>query len=119
MKLTKIISWSMTLGFFGLLLASAVSAQTVTTIPPVGPTTVGGIVNLIQYLVRWVYIIFFVIAVMFLIFAAFTYLTAAGDPTKVSSAKDKLIYAVVAMIVAFLAVGFELIVRNFLISPTA
>ena len=53
---------------------------------------------------------------LFLIFAAFTYLTAAGDPTKVASAKDRLIYAAVAMIIAFLAVGFGLIIRNFLIS---
>ncbi len=110
MKLTKIIGWSMTFGFFGLLLIGAASAQTVTAIPPVGPTTVGDIVDFIKYFLRWVSIIFFIIAVLFIIFAAFTYLTAAGDPTKVASAKDKLIYAAVAIIIVVLATGVDIFI---------
>jgi hypothetical protein len=56
---------------------------------------------------------------MFIIFAAFSYLTAGGDPEQVSKAKSRIIYAAVAIAVALLAVGFEVIIRNFLASPGA
>jgi undecaprenyl pyrophosphate phosphatase UppP len=85
----------------------------------VGPTTVGGLVDVLRNVVRWVYIIFFVLAVMFILFAAFNYLTAGGEAEKISKAKNQLIYAIIAIVVALLAVGFETIIRNFLASPGA
>lgn len=105
-----------------LLLGDIVSAQippTLPQIPQVGPTTVGGAVDLVRYIVRWIYIIFFIIAVLFILFAAFTYLTAGGNEETVGKARNMIIYAAVAIIVALLAVGFEAIVRNFLSTPTA
>ena len=105
----------------GLFLINAASAQ-VANIPgitAVGPTSVGGIVDIIRAIVRWTYIIFFIIAVMFILFAAFSYLFSAGDPEKVATAKNRIIYAAVAVAVAFLAVGFETIIRIFLTAPTA
>ena len=72
-----------------------------------------------RFVVRWVYIIFFVIAVLMILFAAFTYLTAAGNEEKVKKARDSIIYAAVAVAVALLAVGFEQIIRTFLEAPTA
>jgi protein-S-isoprenylcysteine O-methyltransferase Ste14 len=83
---------------------------------PVGPNTVGGLVGVFAQIVRWVYIIFFTVAVLLILFAAFTYLTAAGNEEKVKNAKDRLIYAAVAIVVALLAVGFQTIIRNFLVS---
>ena len=85
----------------------------------VGPTTVGGLIDVLRGVVRWIYIIFFVVAVMFILFAAFNYLTAGGDAEKVTTAKNQLIYAAIAIVVALLAVGFEVIIRNFLSSPGA
>lgn len=85
----------------------------------VGPTTVGGLVDILRNIVRWVYIIFFVLAVLFILLAAFNYLTAGGEAEKITKAKNQLIYAVVAIVVALLAVGFETIIRNFLASPGA
>jgi hypothetical protein len=105
----------------GLLLAGATNAQ-VANIPgvqAVGPTSVGGIVDIIRAIVRWVYIIFFILAVLFILFAAFSYLFSAGDPEKVATAKNRIIYAAIAVAVAFLAVGFETIIRIFLTAPTA
>jgi hypothetical protein len=91
--------------------------QVQTSIRKVGPETVGGIVRLAGMVVYWTYILFFVLAVFFILFAAFTYLTAAGDPEKVGKAKNMLIYAVVAIAIAFLAVGFEKIIGTFLVQP--
>ena len=119
---TKIATLSLTALVIGLLVFGNVAIGQVANIPGVeriGPSTVGGIVDIIRQVVRWVYIIFFIIAVLFIIWAAFTYLTAGGDPEKVAEAKNRLIYAAVAIAVAFLAVGFEVIVRNFLTTPGA
>ncbi len=90
----------------------------VSGIPGVGPTTVGGLVNILEAGVRWVYIIFFIIAVLFILFAAFSYLTAGGEAESINKAKTQIIYAAVAIAVALLAVGFEQIIANFLISPS-
>ena len=78
--------------------------------------TAGGVKGVIQTIVKWVYIIFFIIAVLFIIFAAFTYLTAQGDPEKVKTATNQIIYAAVAIVVALVAVSIDLIIKNFLIS---
>lgn len=51
---------------------------------------------------------------MMIILAAFSCLFAAGDEEKVKTAKQRIIYAAVAIIVALLAVGFESIIKTFL-----
>jgi len=120
MKMSKIAKLSLVVSTIGLLLLGNVAIGQVAQIPGIqqtGPTTVGGLVDIMRNIVRWVYIIFFILAVMFIIFAAFSYLTAGGDPEQVSKAKSRIIYAAVAIAVALLAVGFEVIIRNFLASP--
>lgn len=117
MKMSKIAKLSLVISTIGLLLLGNVAIGQVAQIPGItqtGPTTVGGLVDIIRDVVRWVYIIFFILAVMFIIFAAFSYLTAGGDPEQVSKAKSRIIYAAVAIAVALLAVGFEVIIKNFL-----
>lgn len=112
-----LVSLSIVVSGLGPLAAQATIANL--PIPQVGPGTVGGIVNLVRAIVQWLYIIFFILAVLFILWAAILYLTAAGDPEKVGKAKNLLIYAVVAIIVAFLAVAFETIIGTFLTSPQA
>jgi len=101
-------------------LASNVAFGQIVNIPGTQPsniTTVGGLFDIVKNVVGWIYILFFVIAVLFIIFAAFTYLTAGGDPSKTEQAKNQLIYAAVAIAVALLAVGFQQIISNFLVNP--
>lgn len=128
MKLSKaqFIATSVTVGVVGLSLLTNVAVGQglsnpnipgVTTVGRV--STVGSLVDTVRFIVRWVYIIFFVIAVLMILFAAFTYLTAAGNEEKVKKARDSIIYAAVAVAVALLAVGFEQIIRTFLEAPTA
>lgn len=85
----------------------------------VGPGTAGGLLDLLRAIVRYVYIGFFILAVLFILYAAFLYLTAAGSDEAIGKAKKVLIYAVVAIIIAFLAVGFETIIGTFLTNPSA
>lgn len=44
-----------------------------------------------------------VIAVIMLIVAGFNYITSSGDPTKISHAKDSLIYAIVGLVIVAMA----------------
>lgn len=72
------------------------------------------IVALIERLTNWIFIILLTLAVLFIILAAFSYLTAGGDEEKVASAHQKIIYAVVGIAVAFLAQGVSFVVARLL-----
>ncbi len=75
---------------------------------------VSGIVGVVASVVRWVYIIFFIIAVMYVLFAAFAYLSGGDDVEKMKVVHDRIKYAAIAIAVALMAVGLEMIVKNFL-----
>lgn len=83
--------------------------------PP--PTTIRG-VNDVYELINDVFGILFwlliVLAGIFIIWAAFNYLTAGGDPEKVQTANKKVIYAAVAVVVAVLARAIPTVVCSFL-----
>lgn len=102
------------------LLMSSITAATpgdiTSPIPRVSSNveTVGGIVNILENILRWVYTIFFIVAALFIIIAAFHYLTAQGNPEKVGSAKDMMIYAVVAIVIALIAMSIPFLLRNFI-----
>lgn len=120
MKLSKIVGLSLGISVISLLLLSNIAIGQVANIPGIaqtGPTTVSGLVDVLRNVVRWIYVIFFIIAVMFILFAAFSYLTAGGEPEKLNKAKNQIIYAAVAIAVALLAIGFEVIIRAFLGAP--
>lgn len=111
--------------FISLLISiSSVSALTAGQIPSAGELisdapSVGkasGLIDILKAIVKWTYVIFFIIAVLFLLLAAYNYLTAQGDPEKVKSVHNQLIYAAVAVAVALMAVSFDLIIRNFITS---
>ncbi len=111
---SKILFIILSVAIFSLLIGSSVSAIVIPGIQQAGPTTVSGIVDILRNIVKWIYIIFFIIAVMFILFAAYTYLMAQGDPEKVNTARNEIIYAVVAIIVALLAVGLDTAVATFI-----
>ena len=104
------------MGIIGLslLITASAGAVNIPGITPTGPTTVSGTVDVIKNIVRWVYIIFFIVAVLFILMAAFTYLTAGGDAEKVKTAHNQIIYAAVAIVVALIAVSVDTIVSTFL-----
>jgi len=78
------------------------------------PSDTGGLLNVLGSVVKWVYMVFFIVAVLFIIFAAFDYLTGVDSPEKIKIAHKKLIYAAIAVVVALLAVSFQLIIGSFL-----
>lgn len=83
------------------------------TLPPAPITTLTGFQTFIcTVIAAWMFTFLIVLAVVFVLVAAFKYLTAAGDPEKVKSAGSTLIYAAVAIVVALFARGLPLIVGS-------
>ena len=64
--------------------------------------------------VGWLFTFLVVLSIVFILIAAFKYLTASGDPEKVKSASNTLVYAVIAVLVGLLARGVPLIVGSFI-----
>ena len=52
------------------------------------------------------------LAVFSIIYGGFTYITAQSDPAKIKRGKDMVVYAVVALVVAFLAYGIVIFVTK-------
>lgn len=93
------------------------------TLPPVDPSVaspiqdVSGVYRVLNGVLRFMYVVFFIVAAILIVLAAFQYLTAGGDEEKVGKAKNMLIYAIVAIAVALIATGVSAIVRGFLTNP--
>ena len=77
---------------------------------PPAPTTVVAFESVINTVLTWMFSFLVFLAIVFVLVAAFKYLTAAGDPEKVKSASNTLVYAAVAIAVALLARGLPYLV---------
>jgi hypothetical protein len=69
--------------------------------------------NILSSIINIAFIILMLLAVLFIIWAAFKYLTAGGDPENVETAQRMLLYAVIAIVIGLLAKSVPLIVGNF------
>lgn len=80
---------------------------------PAPVQTLGGAFGILCNILGWVFILLIILAVFFVIVAAFRYLMAGGEPEKVGAANHTLIYAAVAVVVAIIARGIPIIISNF------
>lgn len=87
-------------------------------IPPTPSTTYSYpleiVTTIINGVFRILWPIFGAVAVGMLIFAGFQFLTAHGEPAKISSAKNALIWGVVGVAVALLSSTIPYIVTTYL-----
>ncbi len=77
---------------------------------PQGIRSFEGFIGVFNTLINWIFTILLILAVIFILMAAFKYLTAGGDQEKIGVAHKMLIYAIVAIAVALLAQGIRFIV---------
>ena len=91
-------------------LAAITQVQTATP----GVTSFEDFLAIFNTLINWIFTLLLVFAVIFIILAAFAYLTAGGDEEKVGKAHQRIIYAVIAIAVAFLAQGISFVVAQLL-----
>lgn len=72
------------------------------------------IFDILAKVVMYAYTIFFIVAVVFIIVAAFNFLTAQGDPEKIKSARSQITWACVAIAIALISVGAAQIIKTFI-----
>lgn len=78
------------------------------------PSADGTLMDFITKIINWAIGFSAVVAVVMIIFAGFKYITAAGDENKISSATKTLTYAIVGLVVCFIAVLLVNFVIKFL-----
>lgn len=71
------------------------------------------IFSILNKILQYVYTAFFIVAVIFILVAAFNFLTAKGDPEKIKGARSQILWAVVAIAVALISVGAANIILSF------
>ena len=94
----KIILSSVLLGFLAFpFLALAQTQDLREQLPDAHIPTV------IETMTEIVFGVFLAFAAIMIIIAAFQFLTAGGDTTKITAAREKVLYAIIGIVVAFLA----------------
>jgi len=84
-------------GLIGLVILS-LPVVTLADVPANLDEAVGRIVSPL-------FLVLVAISIIFIIFAAYTFVTSGGDPGKTETARATLIYAIIGIVVAFLALG--------------
>lgn len=75
---------------------------------------VAGAVTVLKNVAKDLLLLFAALATVIIIYAAFLYLTAGGNPARVESAKKTLIWAVIAIALAFVAAGIPPLIESML-----
>ncbi len=70
--------------------------------------------NTINTLVDYIFIFIVTVVMIFVMLGAFSILTAAGDPEKITTGRNYIIYAAVGMAIAFLARAVPALVKAIL-----
>jgi heme/copper-type cytochrome/quinol oxidase subunit 2 len=81
----------------------------------VGTTRIGDkddVIGFIGEVLNWVFGILLVVGVIFILIAAYKYLTAAGDEKQVASAKNTLKYALIGIALAFVSKAIVLVLAS-------
>ncbi len=74
-------------------------------------TTPQDIIDIIDTVANWFFAILLAVAVVFILIAAYQFLTSGGDPARVGAARQSLLYAIIGIAIAFLARGIVMLVR--------
>lgn len=82
--------------------------------PPV--TTVKDIVKILDKLQVYIADIFWIIAVVAVLYSAYLYALSGGSDKKIGAAKDQLIYAAIAIAIALMAYGLPTLIKNILLA---
>ena len=79
---------------------------------PTGPKTGVELLNIVDVIANWVFASFLVFATIFIVVAAFQFVTGGGEPAQVSQARMKLMWAAIAIAIAAVAKGLPVAIRH-------
>ena len=91
-----------------VVLSSLANVALGANVPTFG--SINDVIRKVCNLVDVLFTVLLVLVVVFVIFAAYNYLTSGGNPEKVKSANQQLIYAAVAILVGIVSKGVPVIV---------
>ena len=74
--------------------------------------TFNKVIDILNTFVTWIFTVFLIVAVIFVIIAAFHYLVSGSKPEGVKKATHMLVYAAIAIAVALLSVGLRSLVEQ-------
>lgn len=69
------------------------------------------LLNALYGITDWIFVVLIALAGIFVIMGAMNILTSGGDPSKVSSGRQYIMYAMIGLLLAFLARAIPGIVR--------
>lgn len=95
-----------------LVLLPLVALGQVQTLPS-GPQTIGDFLALLDKLANWLFSILLIVAVVFIVYAAFKFVTAGGNPGEIEQARHMVLYAVIGIVIAVAAKGFVAVAKSF------
>lgn len=72
------------------------------------------VLNVLTNIADFLFTALLITAVIFILIAAFNFLTAQGDAEKVKSARNQILWAVVAIAIALISTGAFSIIESFL-----
>ncbi len=102
MRKIKKIYRNIILAIFTLIPMVFVRADTIPESPEL-PTNEHAVYDKINEIINWMFGLILLGAAVVVIIAAWNFLTAAGDQEKTKKARDYIVYAIVAVLVGFLA----------------
>ncbi|MEA3344363.1 MAG: hypothetical protein U9Q16_01655 [Patescibacteria group bacterium] len=70
------------------------------------------IMDLLQTLANWLLTILLIVAAIFIIIAGFYFVTAMGDPAKVATARQFVLYALIGVAVGLASKGLVLLIES-------
>jgi len=100
------------LGFAGI--AGATGHIGIGDAPLSDITDLQGLLEKVDLVTNFIFVILLVAAVIFIIIGAFQFVTAGGKPESISEARSKIIYAIVGIVIALFAKAIPAVVTNFL-----
>jgi len=77
-----------------------------------GPPATVDIIATLDNIVDWVFSILVIFAAIMLVWSGFQFVTAGGDSTKVSAAREKVMYALIGIVIAFASRGLVALVQT-------
>lgn len=115
-KVLHVLTYTIVLSVIGLFLLQVFSGGVFAQVDPIVPINpISGTDNLLDWVQNALNIVIGItalIAVAVLVYSGIIYITAAGDEGKISSATKGITFAIVGLIIAFIAV----LIVNFVLS---
>jgi len=111
MKKTLTTLFSVTLLSLPIIIQAATVTSPGQTSVPVASQAV---FDIIMTIINWAFYLLLAAAALVVVFAAYLFLTAAGDPDKTGKARNYILYALIAVVVGFLAKAIVSLVAKML-----